>query len=255
MNDVTDRYNLCAMWPTLPVHQAPVLAAERAHVWRIDLDVDADVRRRLAAHLSPDELARATRFRTEILMRRHQAAHGALRAILAGYLGIAPGALAIASDAQGKPYLADEPALAFNLSHSGPLALLAVARARPIGVDVEQVRALPDAGLVAGRFFAPAEVQAWSRFSGAAQTRAFYACWTRKEAYLKALGSGLARPLDSFVVSVDPDAPARLLSDAQDAQAAERWCLAALDPGPDAIGAVVVAAPLGEIVTLTFALE
>ncbi len=243
------------MWPITFASPAPTLSIDDVHVWRIDLDAGSPRREQLAAHLSTDEQTRAARFHTPELARRYRVAHGALRAILAGYLGTAPGALAIASDAQGKPHLADEPALAFNLSHSGPLALLAVARARPIGVDVEQVRALPDAGLVAGRFFAPAEVQAWVRFSGAAQTRAFYACWTRKEAYLKALGSGLARPLDSFVVSVDPDAPARLLSDAQDALAAERWCLAALDPGPDAIGAVVVAAPLGEIVTLTFALE
>ncbi len=242
------------MWPIFPAHRPPVLAADSVHVWRIDLDVDADVRRRLAAPLSLDERARATRFRTETLTRRYQAAHGALRAILAGYLGKAPDTLTFAASAQGKPHLADDPALDFNLSHSGPIALLAVARARPVGVDVEQVRALPEAGLIAERFFAPAEVEAWSRFNSAAQTRAFFACWTRKEAYLKALGSGLARPLDSFVVSVDPDAPASLLSDAHDVQAVERWHLAALDPGPDAIGAVAVATPLDAVETLTFAL-
>lgn len=242
------------MWPITFASPAPTLSIDDVHVWRIDLDAGSPRREQLAAHLSTDEQTRAARFHTPELARRYRVAHGALREILGAYLDEIPGAVAFSLDPQGKPRL-NTPALAFNLTHAGPLALVALAAGRALGVDVEQVRALDDARLVAERFFAPEEVQAWNRLTGSEPMRAFFACWTRKEAYLKALGSGLARPLDSFVVNVDPVEPARLLHDAVDASAPARWRLATLDLGPAAIGAVAVEAPLDRLKTFTLAPE
>lgn len=242
------------MWPITFASPAPTLSIDDVHVWRIDLDTGSARREQLAAHLSADERARAARFHTPELARRYRVAHGALREILGAYLDQAPAAVAFTADPQGKPQLTT-PTLAFNLTHAGPLALVALTAGRAVGVDVEQVCTLDDARLVAERFFAPEEVLAWDRLTGAETMRAFFACWTRKEAYLKALGSGLARPLDSFVVNVDPAEPARLLQDVVDASASARWRLATLDLGSAAIGAVAVEAPLNDLQTFTLAAE
>jgi 4'-phosphopantetheinyl transferase len=210
-------------------------------VWRIDLAATPAGRAALAATLAGDERARAARFHFDRDRDRWVVARGALRAILARYAGTAPAALALAVGDHGKPRLAEPVAdLRFNLSHSGDLALCAVAVGREVGIDVEAVRADRAGDDIARRFFAPAEVAALAALSPALRVEAFFACWTRKEAYVKARGAGLALGLDRFEVSLAPGAAAALLATHDEPAERARWQLTALDPGPGYAGALAV---------------
>jgi 4'-phosphopantetheinyl transferase len=211
-------------------------------VWVIALDQPQAAVIALWSLLDPAERERASRLRTPELTRRFVVAHGALRRLLAGALGCRPEAVVFTADENGKPHLPGQ-GLHFNLSHAGELALLAVSAAGPLGVDVEPVRALPDRDLVADRFFSPHERRALA--AAADRDRAFFTLWTRKEAYLKALGYGLARPLAEFDVSLDE--PARLLADRAQPAAVETWELFHLTPAPGYLGAVCAPAACGPV--------
>lgn len=174
-------------------------AAGEVHVWHVVLP-EAEAAG-VAQHLSADEEARAARFRVEAPRRRFVAARGALRRVLGDYLGEPAESFAIAPGPNGKPELAGR-RLHFSVSHSGDRALLAFACDRPLGVDLEQVRAAPDLLEIARRYFAADEAAALAAVAAPDRARAFFALWTRKEACLKVdgegVGSGLARPLDAF---------------------------------------------------------
>lgn len=162
--------------------------------------------------LSGAELERADRFRTAPLRNAFVAAHAALRAILAGCLGVPAASLVLAHGPYGKPELPGE-RLRFNLSHSADRALIALALDRAVGVDLERIRALPDLDDIARGFFAPQEQRDLLSLPSELRERAFFACWSRKEAYIKAVGMGLSLPLASFRVNLLPgDAPALLAS-------------------------------------------
>jgi 4'-phosphopantetheinyl transferase len=199
-----------------------------------------------AAVLAPDERARASRFHFERDRRRWTAARGAVRAVLAGYADVPAASLTFRVGQHGKPAL-DGPAgrtgLDFNVSHSGDLALCAVTRGRAVGVDVEAVRPDFATGEVARRFFAPAEVAALEALLPRERVEAFFACWTRKEAYIKARGIGIALGLDRFEVSLAPDRPATLLATRHEPAAAAHWRLVALAPGNGYAGALVTDGP------------
>jgi 4'-phosphopantetheinyl transferase len=212
-------------------------------VWSAWLDDEAALADDLAATLSQDERARAGRFAFLRDRRRFVAGRAFLRAVLGRYLGQPPAAVRLRHGAHGKPALADQTVdLHFNLAHSDDLAVCAVTMANEVGIDIERLRTLPDAGDVAGLFFAPGESAALASLPLAQRTRAFFETWTRKEAFLKALGSGLARPLDSFEVKVGPGQPARLLRTAGDPDEATRFSLSALDLAPDYVAALAVEA-------------
>lgn len=193
--------------PWQPPFEIPRLASDEVHVWRINLAVadEADA----PECLSDDELARAQRFRFVTERRRFLNRRVRLRQGLARYLNCAPRVLRFGANAFGKPTLANEPSLRFSFSHSADLALLAVAREREVGVDVELQRPLPEARRMAQSFFAPDELAALASLPEDAFVPGFFECWSRKEAFVKALGLGLSFPLDSFVVSVGQ--PAELL--------------------------------------------
>ena len=196
-------------------------AAEEVHLWRLPLLASAGDLFALQALLSEDERQRAIRYRFDRDRLRYTIARGMLRRILAAYLGRPPAELKFGYGERGKPFLqltesgsgARGRSLEFNLSHSGELALFAVASGRAIGVDVEQERALEDWAAIAERFFAAGEQAAIARLPQKERQRAFFDCWARKEAYIKAVGDGLAIPLDGFEVSVETR-EARLLSTA-----------------------------------------
>lgn len=194
----------------------------------------------LSALLAPDERARAGRFYFARHRRQFIVARGGLRRTLGEQLGVAPERLVFAYGPQGKPELAwpARSGMAFNLSHAGERALLAWTRAGEIGVDIECLR--PVTPGLAERFFAPEEAAALAALPAAEQTAAFFRCWTRKEAYLKALGSGLARPLDGFVVSLAPGQPAELLAVRGDPEEARHWRLEHLDPAPGYCAAIAM---------------
>jgi 4'-phosphopantetheinyl transferase len=232
-----------AAWIT-PTADSKTLPPDQAHVWRVGLDRPDSEVERLRGTLDPDELARAERFAFPRNRRQYVVGRGALRAILAGYLGVNPADVPIRTTPQGKPYLASSaPDVRFNLSHSGELALIAAALGREVGVDVEAADARGDLKKrldLAHRFFSPTEVDALDSLPADLQSEAFYACWTRKEAYLKARGGGLLLPLDSFDVSLRPGEPPALLATRDDPAQAARWSLITLDVGPGYAAALAV---------------
>ena len=214
---------------------------EQVQVWRFNLDAPPEVLQRCRALLSADEVARAQRFIRERDRARFTVARGTLRLILARYLGCAPEELRFRYSAYGKPELGEPHGagpLRFNVSHSGSLALIAVGMGRAVGVDLEQVRTNVAFAQIAARTFSPGEQAALRALPRALQLAGFFNCWTRKEAYIKARGLGLALPLDQFDVSVAPEAPAALLSTAGEPAAASQWSLQALAPGDGFVGAV-----------------
>jgi 4'-phosphopantetheinyl transferase len=169
-----------------------------------------------------------------------------VRVLLAGYVGIPAASLTFRIGPHGKPALDGSAACAgleFNLSHSGDLALCAVTRARAVGVDVEAIRPDFATSEVARRFFAPAEVAALEALPPGERVAGFFACWTRKEAYIKARGTGIALGLDRFEVSLAPGRPAALLATRDEPAAALRWRLVALAPGEGYAGALVTDGP------------
>jgi len=223
----------------------PALAADAVHVWRIALVIsDAELARR-AEVLTVDELARAARFHFERDRHRWIATRGAVRWLLAGYAGVAPTSVRFSLGPHGKPAL-EEPdgtGLEFNVSHSGELALCAVSHGRAVGVDVEAVRPEFANLSVARRFFAPAEATILAALPQSEQTAAFFDCWSRKEAYIKARGTGVTLGLDRFEVSLTPGRPAALLATHDEPGATERWRLVALAPDNGYAGALVTDGP------------
>lgn len=229
---------------------APAPGADEIHIWRIDLSQPTAPR---ANVLSAVEAARAAAMRHEPSRETFLKARTALRLILSACTGVEPTRLPIVIDARGKPSLDLPLAPHFNLSHSGALAMIAISRAAPLGVDVEVLRPTPRFDDLAARFFAPSETAALRALPEAQRLDAFYACWTRKEAFVKADGSGIANSLAEFEVSLAPDAPARLLSIRGDAEAAGARTLHAFRPAPNAWGAVCIETPNATVTGFDFA--
>jgi len=225
------------------------LGATSVHVWRILLRVGDPAA--LLPFLSPDETERAGRFIFERDANAFIVAHAMLRRILADYLGVVPQSLAFVTGPFGKPAISDSSdagGLEFNLSHSGDLALVAVSRDSPWGVDIERLDQRIEHLELAEQFFSPAErVVLRSLPAEGARTQGFFNAWTRKEAYLKATGHGITRGLHHFDVTLAPSEPAALLADRLDPLAVQRWRMAALSPGAGYAAAVVVASDVDEI--------
>jgi 4'-phosphopantetheinyl transferase len=197
-------------------------------VWRVRLDLPLATVKQLESTLSTDESQRAVRFRFEKDRTRYIVAHGCLRNILSHYLQCDPGELSFNTNEYGKPSV-NGYKLEFNLSHSGDYGLIGVNRERKIGVDVERIRSDMEFESMARRFFSPNEVAELMSTPPEQQAIAFFNCWTRKEAYIKAQGLGLSLPLNSFDVSLIPNEPALLRATRPDAREANRWTLYSLD--------------------------
>jgi 4'-phosphopantetheinyl transferase len=212
------------------------LDADEVHVWRASLDLDGTTLERLQATLSADERARAERFHFSKHRAHFIVGRGLLRHLLGKYLAIAPAELRFTFNPQGKPAL-EGVSLRFNLAHSHGLAVYAVTRQREVGVDVERVRSEVAGEGIAERFFSPREVATLRALPVEQRLRAFFHCWTRKEAYVKAVGKGLMLPLDSFDVSLTPDVPA-LLEVRGEATDEKCWTMRELDVPAGYIGAL-----------------
>lgn len=211
------------------------------HVWFVELATDASALEACSRCLSVEEKERAARFCFEHLKSAYTLSRGVLRVLLGRYLAIRPDLVQFSYGMRGKPRIAfPETRLEFTLAHSGTLAAYACAVGCELGVDIEQVRPTREQEGIVRRYFSHEEYDEWLSLGAALRDEAFFNCWTRKEAYIKALGEGLARPLDSFRVSLSPGAPAMLLSDAADPAAPGRWSLVELRPADGYVGALAV---------------
>lgn len=226
-------------WPAPPGELA--LEADEVHVWRVPLAPPRGALAALARTLDPTEHQRAARFHFERDRAAFTAVRGALRTLAGRYLAHPPERLALGYRDRGKPYLTAPAgaALRFNVSHSGAYGLLAFTRAREVGVDVEQRRALHDLLPLANTSFSPHEYAALCALPAELQTEAFFACWSRKEAFIKATGDGISQ-LAAFDVSLRPGEPARLLRIAGLPPGQQRWSIHDLPAIPDHAAALVV---------------
>ena len=215
----------------------PTLEQDNVHVWRASLDCENAVLRRMEATLTPDEKARASRFLFARDRDHFIAARGILRTLLGAYLRRPASTVEFLYGPQNKPGIdPGSPAapIRFNLSHSHGLAVYAIGCQREVGIDLEMIQPAFAGEEVAERFFSARELAELHSLPPQLWTDAFFLCWTRKEAYVKARGAGMGIPLDSFDVSLTPEKPAELRS-----TDSGRWSLRSLQPACGYVGAVV----------------
>lgn len=216
------------------------LERDEVHVWILapELPANLDNYSRL---LSREEQERSTRFLFPHLKRNFIVDHARLRLILGAYAGRAPETLAFAVNEYGKPELADGAgSLRFNLSHTHGRSVVAVCLDSPVGIDVEAVRPIDDWEGIAQSHFSAREIAALHASAESDRQHAFFRCWTRKEAFLKAHGFGLSIPLDSFAVSLARETAPALLECTWDPQETSRWSFFSLDLGEEFAGALAI---------------
>jgi 4'-phosphopantetheinyl transferase len=243
------------------------LADGQPDIWLVDLDAPFPSPAPAAALLSTEENQRAARYRFEIHRKRFIWRRAWLRLLLGRYLDLPPGEIELVANSYGKLSVAGrgeageafasplQRALRFNVSHSNGLALFAFALGGEVGVDIEYGQrdfgqpagAQPEYESIAARFFSPAERAALLALPEWQRRQGFFNCWTRKEAYIKALGLGLSLALDAFDVNLAPGEPARLLAARHAGAGQATISLAHLDPSPDYVGALAV---MGEFTRL-----
>lgn len=243
-------------WPAMPARWQLVpaeLACEKPrelHVWACSLDLTLPLLQALTLTLCPAEVRRADRFHFPEHRARFIAGRGVLRAVLGRCLGTEPGSLEFQYGVHGKPELTGQFAAAglqFNLAHCENLALIAVAWNARIGIDVERIRVLTDAGELVTRFFSPREGAAFHALSAARQPEAFFNLWTRKEAWLKATGLGISQYLAQVEVTFLPGAGARLLCFPESLAFDGPWSLRDLRPAEGFAAALCVERDIGEL--------
>jgi phosphopantethiene--protein transferase domain len=230
-----------SIWSSPP--ESLSLQTGEVHVWRIDLQQPGSLLEKFRSTLEADELQRASRFHFEKHRSGFVVARGFLRDVLSRYLETRPEALKFSYGDYGKPALAGR--LHFNLSHSHEVALLAITEDRQVGVDVEHIRADFATEDIARRFFSRSEVESFNRLPTEEQVAAFFKCWTRKEAFIKATGRGFSQPLDEFDVTLAPEVAAALLRVHEDD--ASRWSISDIDVSEHYAGALVVEGPTPNI--------
>lgn len=225
---------------TASLINAPELRLDEIHVWQANLDEHEAAGLRLL--LAADEISRADRFHFAKDRAHFTVARALLRKLLAGYLGTDAAELRFAYAEKGKPSLADsqQAAVSFNLAHSQGRALYAFSRGREVGIDLEFIREDLESEKIAGRFFSPAELKALELVPPELRKQAFFECWTRKEAYIKARGEGLSLPLDEFDVSLRPGEPAVLLRNHKEPEEVARWTMRSLMAPSGYVAALVV---------------
>jgi 4'-phosphopantetheinyl transferase len=214
------------------------LGSREVQVWGVWLSGSDASLAYYRSMLSPEELQRAERFRFEHLRHSYTRSRGSLRLLLAHYLGLPPNEIQLICRPKGKPILRDSSQIDFNASHSGQMALYAFTVGCELGIDVEQIRRLDDAESIAARFFSTAEASELLSLTPEQRGPAFFRCWTRKEAYVKAVGDGLAIPLNRFQVTLLPGIPARFVQLASDMGTAADWTLEHLELAPGYLGAL-----------------
>lgn len=199
------------------------------NIWVIDLDTIDERIENYYGLLSKDERSKTKKFKFERDRNNFTVCRGVLRRLSALYLGTRPQDIKFGYSEFGKPHFI-ESTLKFNVSHSGNVAVIGFLEGQEIGIDVELVKTNFDVLDIANNFFSEKEIKALNELPHEIQSLAFYRCWTRKEAFIKAEGSGLSFPLDSFAVSMDSDEIATLLETVWDRKEKEKWILHSFVP-------------------------
>jgi 4'-phosphopantetheinyl transferase len=208
------------------------LSGREVHIWTLPITAANATAVMFEPVLATDELDRAGRFHFSHLRESFVIARGTLRCLLGGYLGLHPGSLRFSYGWKGKPALKAGAHIQFNMTHSGSLAAIAITADCQIGLDLEQVRPLSDMQQIAAHFFCSEETTEIMSLPPGERERAFFCCWTRKEAYIKAIGDGLSAPPDGFRVTVLPDTPAQFVHLGHDAKDTDAWTLHDLSLAP-----------------------
>jgi 4'-phosphopantetheinyl transferase len=219
-----------------------MLYDDEVHIWLASYKMFHAQLAELHDLLTVDEAERAARFRFEKDRERFIVTHSMLRKLLASYTGISPDQLAFQHNAYGKPSLSSYPQkelLRFNLSHSQDLIIYAFTCTRDIGIDIEYRRTDIEHEQLARHYFSPFERAELQSLPPSLRQQAFFDCWTRKEAYIKARGQGLSLALASFDVTIQPNAPVKLLASRESAHETIRWRFASLPMHSDYAGTVV----------------
>jgi 4'-phosphopantetheinyl transferase len=193
--------------------------------------------------LSADERHQAGRFHFNGHRVRYTASHGILREILGRYLRISPQAVRFRFGVKGKPSIDAEDSdetVHFNMAHSGSYALYAISRFPRTGADIENVRQINDRDHIVSQNFSLLEIEAYQNLPEELREEAFFNGWTRKEAYIKAIGDGLHQPLEQFSVFINPGEPARLVNIVGDSELASQWTLRGFNPVPGYVAAIAV---------------
>ena len=220
----------------------PVLEPDEIQVWRILLNAQVAAELRLKEALSAAEHLRARRFHFAPDRRRFIIRRAVLRQLLATILEVKPQAIRLEFGAHGKPSVAGQvgaDGLRFSCSHSADWALIALTRGNELGVDLEQHRPMADTEDLTRNFFSLVEINELAGLPPELRLAGFFDCWTRKEAFIKAIGLGLSYPLNGFSVSLSPNQPATLLEVADDTEALKKWGLISLNVAPNYSAALV----------------
>jgi 4'-phosphopantetheinyl transferase len=218
------------------------LGQDEVHVRIASLDYPQSEMKYFESILAEDEIDRANRFYFAKDRKRFVAGRGLLRVILSSYVGMSPGEIIFAYGSHGKPALKrqdGQAAIEFNLAHTHAMAIYAITQDRPVGVDIEFIQADFPIEEVAKNFFSSSELAALQALPRKLRVAAFFKCWTRKEAFIKALGDGLSRPLADFDVSLVPGEPAQLLNVGWAPEETSRWCIKDIDAVPGFSAAMV----------------
>ncbi len=216
-------------------------ASSEVHLWRVRLDVEEDQQERFWGLLTAEERERAARYRFEIHRIRYVTSRAVLRLLLSKYLRVPELRISIALNAYGKPELIDRgTGLQFNLSHAGGLAVYAFTVGRRVGVDIEETSRDVEFRALATRFFSVDERRVIDSVPEEDLRWTFYYCWTRKEAYIKALGLGVTHGLRNFSVAIGPGVRPALVHSDVDGDAPRKWTMRSFHPDRDFAGALAV---------------
>lgn len=216
---------------------------DEIHVWQASLNIPVADLSLLHQFLSQEEVAKAKQFYFEKNRHHYVGAHGILRILLSRYLNTSPDQLRFDYNAYGKPSLAfpfRESTVTFNMSHAHEIALYVFAHTRQVGIDVEYICSDIEYEQLAKYSFSPNELAVFCALPAALKQQAFFNCWTRKEAYIKAKGKGLSLPLEQFDVSLSPDEPATLLESREVPSNTKQWLLQELCLDPGYVGALAI---------------
>lgn len=237
---------------------AEKLGTNTVHLWTVSLDVSESSVLSLRQLLSTDEVEKSDRFYFERDRIHYTVCRGVLRKLLSCYLNIPACELVFSYGTHGKPYLINVGdqlnQIHFNVSHSAGLAIIGFTMGQHIGVDVEHIRPNVDTMSIAERFFSAFEFTQLKMLPKELQQEAFFACWTRKEAFIKARGDGLSLPLENFDVSVDPREQPQLLAVRSVPEQISKWYMHQMQPKPNYISSTAVKGSISEVLAYSWSL-